>query len=419
AGTRQPGYNGDGIADTDAAQRFHTRVALHPAGNHFIADYGNNRVRRVDAVTRTISTLAGTGVLGFSGDGFSATAARLSGPIAVAVDAGGSVFVADLITQRVRGIDPVPWTITTVAGTGFAGWSGDGGPGTAAKVNDPYGLAVDTARNLYIADLLNQRVRRWDRATGNISTVAGTGLVPYNGDGIAATAANLTFPAGVALDAAGNLYVADYGNARVRRVDAGTGLISTIAGTGAAGYNGDTIAATAAQLDTPGGLALDGSASLFIADTGSHRVRHVDAETGRIATVAGTGVAGFNGDGLAATFAQLDAPDGLALNAGGNLLIADRGGNRLRRITAGTGILDTRAGTGTAGYAGDGNPAALARFSAPTDVAVDSAGAIFIADRDNHVVRRIDPTTGLMETVQGVLGYRGVGGNIYVAGYEQ
>ena len=261
-----------------------------------------------------IQTVAGTGVAGYNGDGIAATSAELNNPYGVAVDAQGDLFIADLQNNVVREVNAVTHLITTVAGTGVAGYNGDGIPATSAELDDPIAVAVDAKGDLFIADDSNSRVREVSAATGLISTVAGTGGFGYNGDGISATSAELNFPVAVAVDSAGNLYISDFENQRVREVSAATGLISTVAGTGVAGYNGDGIAATSAELNFPSGLAVDAAGDLFISDSHNNLVREVNAGTGLISTVAGTGTAGYNGDGIAATSAELNSPAGLAVD---------------------------------------------------------------------------------------------------------
>ena len=338
---------GDAGPATAARLSFPAGVTLDGAGNLFIADTRNHRVRRVDAATGVITTVAGTGEFGFGGDGGPATAARLWSPEDLALDGAGNLFFAEPRKHRVRRVDAATGVITTVAGTGEQGGSGDRDSATAALLGVPDSVALDGAGNLFIADHNNHRVRRVDAVTGVITTVAGTGPGAgpfesdseccFGGDGGPATEASFIYPSGVAVDEAGNLFIADYLNDRVRRVDAATGVITTVAGTGAVGigaggFGGDGGPATAAQLDGPSSVALDGAGHLFIADWGNQRVRRVDAATGIITTVAGTGERGFGGDGGPATAAQLDGPSGVALDGAGNLFIADQGARRIRRV---------------------------------------------------------------------------------------
>ncbi|HSP89611.1 MAG TPA: hypothetical protein VLN08_01830, partial [Vicinamibacterales bacterium] len=301
--------------------------------------------------------------------------------------------------------------ISTVAGTGAYEASGDGGPATAAGIHPPYGLALDAEGNLYIAAYGAHRIRKISAATGIITTVAGTGEVGASGDGGLATLAQLNAPVGVAIGPDGDLYISEVEGARVRRVDGATGIITTVAGTGVKGYNGDGIAATAAQLHSPWGVAVDGSGHLYIADNASHRIRKVDAASGLISTYAGDGVYSYYGDGGLATAAAIRHPLGIGLDATGNLYVADYGNSRIRTVTAATGIISTVAGNGSAGFAGDGGPATAASFSYPYDVQVDLAGNLYIADAQNYRIRYVSAATGLISTVagSGVQGYSGDG----------
>src|ERR1017187_2403392 len=303
-------------------------------------------------------TVAGNGSGGFGGDGGPATSAQLSGPAGVATDATGNLFVADWSNCRIRKVAS-SGIITTVAGTGACGFGGDGRLATAAYLHSPGGVAVDAVGNLFVADTYNNRIREVS-ASGIITTVAGGGA--YNGcggDGGPATAASLGFPNGVAVDAFGNLFIADTSNSRIRKVSAG-GIITTVAGTGTAGFSGDGGLAMAAQMSSPAGVLVDAAGNLFIADAGNQRIRKVSAG-GIITTVAGTGTAGFSGDGGPATDAQLSVPYGVAVDAFGNLFIADTGNQRIRTVSA-SAIIATIAGTGIQGSSGDGGPAIDSRL---------------------------------------------------------
>ncbi len=345
----------------------------------------------------TITTVAGTGLGGFNGDGIPATSARLANPVGVAVDSAGNLIIADTLNHRIRRVDATTGVITTVAGNGIQGFSGDGGPATSARLNDPIAVGVDSAGNLYIADTFNLRIRRVDAATGIITTVAGTGLSGFNGDGIPATSAHLDTPQGVALDGAGNLFIADTLVHRIRRVDAVTGIITTVAGTGLSGSSGDGGPATSARLGNPFGVAMDNTGNLFIGDVSTHRIRKVvpgangqitGANDEIITTVAGTSN-GFSGDGGPATSARLFGPHGVAVDSAGSLFIADRFNERIRRVDGTTGVITTVAGIGVAGFSGDGGPATSARLNGAFGVAVDGTGNLFIADLFNKRIRGV------------------------------
>jgi sugar lactone lactonase YvrE len=342
AGTGEPGYSGDNGPATQAQLKDPEGLALDAAGNLYIADAHNARVRKVSP-EGTITTVAGTGQRGFSGDGGKATDVQLHGPAFVVVDGAGNLFISDTANHRVRKVTP-DGIITTAAGSGpveeatnttgiprNGGFSGDNGPATDARLNFPFGLAVDAHGNLFIADSYNNRVRKVS-PDGVITTVAGNGSKRSSGDGGLATEAGMVPYGGLAVDAAGDLFIADNGNPydlttyRVRKVDAVTGIITSVAGTGAnGGFSGDGGPAISAMLDSPYGLAVDSKGNLFVSDWDNYRVRKVDAVTGVISTVAGIGRKPYAGDGGLATQTGLRGPMGLAVDAVGNLLVADSG----------------------------------------------------------------------------------------------
>lgn len=288
----------------------------------------------------------------------------------------------------------------TVAGTMDYDYSGDGGLATDASFRRPLGVAVDTNGDIFIADTSNNVVRKVDHSTGIITTIAGLyGTAGYNGDNIQATAASLWVPQAVAVDANRNLlFIADTGNGRIRRLDLSTGIISTVAGTDEQGYNGDNILATTAQLNNPGGIAVDGSGDLFIADTYNQRVRKVSA--GIITTVAGTGTYGFNGDGVA-TQARLAGPVNVVVDSGGHLFIADHYNNRVREVDLLAGTITTIAGNGNQGFSGDNYPAKEASLNWPCGVAIDNSGNLLIADGGNGRIRKVDGLTRTITTIAG------------------
>lgn len=335
------------------------------------------------AATNFIFSLAGTSVPGFAGDGSAAVDAQLSFPAGVAVAADGAIVVADQNNQRIRRIDP-SGVITTIAGTGTYGFAGDGGPATSANFKAPSSVAIAQNGDIYVADQSNNRVRRFAPG-GTITTVAGDGTAAYGGDGGPATAAQLNNPIGVALGPDGSLFIGDLGNNRVRRVSP-AGTITTVAGTGVRSSTGDGGPATAATLDNPNGLAVRTDGSVLVADQGGHRVRSF-TPGGTIKGFAGTGVAGTGGDGGPATAALLDTPASLALAADGSVLIGDALADRVRRVSK-AGVITTVAGGGPG--LGDGGPATSARLFAPYGLAVTGDGGFVIGDAAQHRVRYVD-----------------------------
>ena len=343
-----------------------------------------------------IVTAAGTGRGGYNGDGFLAVHKQLNYPLGVAADGQGHVYVADTHNHRVRKVNTATGEISTVAGTGQWGFSGDGGPAVNARLDRPHGVALDAAGNLYIADTWNHRIRRVD-PSGRIATVAGNGAAGLWGDGGRATDAPLHAPYNVAADAAGNLYIADTFNNCVRKVDA-SGRITAFAGVGASGpfnggFSGDGGRAVDAELNTPAGVALDAAGNVYIADTWNHRVRKVDP-SGGIATVAGSGATGFGRGGYAgddgpALSARLDAAAGVAADAAGNVYIADWNNQRIRKVDAASGKIAAVAGSGARGYGGDGGPPLRAAMNRPQVVALDGNGNLYIADSENNRIRRV------------------------------
>jgi sugar lactone lactonase YvrE len=392
-------YGGDGGPATSASLNLPGEIAFDTNGNLFIADSQNGRIRRVDASTGIITTVAGNGGFGFDGDGGPAAAATLNHPAGIAVDTNGNLFIADAYNNRVRRVDASTEIITTVAGNGQFSFAGDGGPAAAAALWFPIGVRVDARGNLFIADFYNNRVRRVDASTGIITTFAGNGQSSFSGDGGPATSAGMT-PVGVAIDASGNLVIADVTSDRIRRVDISTNIVSTVAGNGESCLCGDGGPADAASLCRPQGLTADGSGNLFAYDVNNGRVRRIDAATGDITTVAGGGnPADGLGDGGPATGAVLRG-SGLAADPRGNLFITDWGNFRVRRVDAATGIITTVAGSGgRGGNSGDGGPATLATLASPQDVALDRPGNLFVSA--GSVIRRVDAITKIILTVAG------------------
>jgi uncharacterized protein (TIGR03437 family) len=361
-------------------------IAVDSAGNLYIAD-GSDRIRKV--ANGVIATVVGNGFEGFSGDNGPAISAQLNAPGALAVDSAGNLFIADTWNNRIREVSN--GVITTVAGNGSLAFGGDNGPATGAQLTAA-GLAVDSAGNLYIADSYNSRIRKV--SNGVITTVVGNGTFAFGGDNGPATSAQLQAE-GVAVDSAGNLYV--IGGSRVRKVS--NGVITTVAG-GGFSLGGDNGPATSAQFNSPGALAVDSASGLYIAD--GYRVRKVS--NGVIATVAGNGTNGSSGDNGPATSAQLRAGS-LAVDSAGNLYIADTLNNRIRKVS--NGAITTVAGNGSPGFGGDNGPATSAQLYYPGGIVLDSAGSLYIADTYNSRIRKV--ANGVITTVagNGMQGFKG------------
>ncbi len=432
AGSGSVGFAGDGGSATATTTNTGPGVALYgpraiafdSAGNYYLADAGNGRIRKIDT-KGIITTVAGNGTLGFAGDGSAATAANLNQPSGVALDKQGNIYIADTSNGRIRKVSSAG-TISTVAGNGMVSYSGDGGPATGAQLNGPLGVAADNSGNLFIADSQNGVVRVVNKGAiasvgggtlviprsvatdaagnayvadaqdnrvrrvgtdGTVTTYAGNGTNGFGGDGGPAANAQLNSPAAVAVDGAGNLYIADLGNLRIRKVSA-NGNISTVAGNGSQGYSGDGGPAINASLNTPLGVAVDPSGNLYITDSASQVIREVTLD-GNIKTIAGTGEPGFTGDGGSAASAQLASPIGIAADPFGNIFFVD-GTTRIREINT-AGVIATVAGNGSFGYSGDGGMANLAQFSSPSAVWADAAGNLYVADTGNNAIRLLQP----------------------------
>ncbi len=362
-------------------------MAVDRGNDLFIADQANNRVRELNLSTGIITTIAGGGQNQPALGGL-ATAALVLQPEGVAIDTLGDLFISDWGASGINEVNLASGSISAAAGTGATSYGGDGALATAASLSDPSRMTLDSSGNLYVADLGNNRVRELNHASGLIATVAGNGLADLGTSPNLATAATLAGPQGMVVDAYGNIYFADTGNNVVREVNHVTGVITTIAGTGVAGYNGDSQPATAAELSSPEDVVLDSVGDLFISDSGNQRVREVVAQSGLIITVVGTGGLGFSGDGGAATAAKLEFPNGLAIDTAGDLFVADSGNNRIREVNAFTRIISTYAGGGSQTIP-DLYPATVAQLSKPAGIALDSSGDLFIADAGDGMVYEV------------------------------
>lgn len=356
------------------------------------ADAGSAEKTSLRGGKTVIATIAGNGIADFKGDGNSAMMASLNNPRAIAVDAKGNIYISDSTNNRVRKVDVATGRITTVAGNGTRDYSGDGGPATQAALAFPMGLAVDREGNLFIADARNHRIRRVDAKTGIITTVAGQGIRGWGGDNGPALSALLAYPTSVAVDEEGNLYIADSENGAIRRVDKKTGTISSLVGEGPPGAKADPSGTPTIRglFVAPVGLVYDGRGSLYVADAFLNRVKKVEIATHKVTIVAGKGVNQYCGDGGPAKEACLAQPAGVALDGASNLYIADAGNDRVRKVDLKSGTITTVAGTGQRGFSGDHGPATKANLGFPTGVAVDPKGRILIVEPNNNRVRAVE-----------------------------
>ncbi len=337
------------------------------------------------AQAQIITTVAGDGSGAYAGDGGPATAASIHNAYNITPDHSGNLLIADYANYCIRKVTPAG-IITTIAGNGTLGYSGDGGPATAAQLNCPACIAIDAAGNLYIADMMNSAIRKINTA-GIISTVAGNGARGYSGDGGPATAASICFVYNLIVDAAGNLYLPDEANSVVRKVSA-AGIITTIAGCGVDGNDGDGGQATAAKLSEPWSVALDATGNLFIADLNAEVIRKV-TPAGVISTIAGNGVEGYSGDGGPATAAAISNPTCIITDRAGNVYIDDYNNSRIRKVTP-AGVITTVVGTGVAGFSGDGGAATDCQLDFPTGIAFDASENMYISDLINERVRKVN-----------------------------
>lgn len=348
------------------------------------------RAKEAAATALVIKNVAGDSEEGFSGDGEHATEARLRSPRGITVDARGNLYIADSGNNVVRKVDALTGIITTIAGTGERGFCGDEGPAIGACLSFPRSLAFDGDGNLYIADTGNARIRRVDAVTGIITTVAGTGIKGFGGDGGPALKAVLSVPSSVAVDPGGNIYIADSQNSRIRKVERGKGTMTTVNGHPVFGNNGsETRLQGSRVLGNPVGIAIDKKGHMYIADSALNQVKKVEIATERTTVVAGNGANDFGGDGGPAPQASLASPSAVALDQEGNLYIADSGNNRIRRVDAVTGIITTVAGPSVSDSFGGRGPAIAVALEFPAGIAIDHRGQIFVVEPTNNRVRKI------------------------------
>jgi hypothetical protein len=416
AGDKYATALGDYGPATEARLSKPTGVFVEPSGDFYIADSDQHRIRKVDAASQNITTVAGDGIGGYGGDGGPATDASIQNPKSLWVDENHNILIADTENHRIRKVGGSSEDIYTVAGNGSADYGGDDGLAIDASLKKPYGVCVyefPAPTYLYIADPSNYQIRKVDLKEGFLTRAAGTIWSGYNGDNQPATWARLNYPFGAHADASGNLYIADTYNHRIRKVNAKTGIITTVVGTGSKGFSGDGGPATSARLRYPFSIYVDSAGNIYIADTYNYRIRKVDAQTQIITTVVGTGAAKFRGDGGLATDASIMKSYDVAVDKEGNIYIAESHSHCIRKVDVTTGIIDTVVGQGTnAGFSGDGGLATDARLNTPTGVYVDASGNIFVSDTKNDVIRKVDATTQIINTVagNGSDGFSGDGG---------
>lgn len=335
-----------------------------------------------------VVTIAGTGVSGLEPGEQIARKTPVGEPYGIAKGPDGALYICEIATHVVRRLDEATGKISVVAGTGNAGYSGDGGPATGARLNEPYEVRFDTAGNMFFVEMKNNIVRRVDARSGVISTVAGTGESGFSGDGGPATEAKLNRPHSITLDGQGNLYICDIGNHRIRVVNLESGIIETFGGTGARKPTPDGAALKGTPLNGPRALDFDGRHSLYLALREGNAVYRIDLQKKTLHHLAGTGKKGFTGNGGPAKLATLSGPKGIAIGPGGDVYLADTESHSIRVIRAGTGTLDVLVGDGQRGDGPDGDPLKC-RTARPHGVYVDAAGSVYIGDSEAHKVRRL------------------------------
>lgn len=386
-------FAGDG-GPASAAEIFQPRyLNFDKTGNLLFADIGNNRVREI-SFADTVNTLAGDGMPGYNGDNINALTSQLSNPTNLVSDNSGDIFFSDNGNNMVREVDASTGNILKIAGTGKAGYSGDGGPAGKAQLSGPCGIALNDSGDIIFADEYNERIRKINHSSNMISTIAGNGAAGYAGNGGIATSAELFYPVDIAIDSIGEIYIADMVNDRIREVNK-FGKMKLTAGNGynsnnwGGGFSGDGGSAIVAELNQPQSVALDKSNNLYIADTWNYRVRKVNLSTGIITTIAGNGSWGYNGDGGPATAAEISPPTCVRLDAYGNLYIADFYNNAIREVSVWDSTITTVVGTGTQNFSGDGGPAIQAELDLPHGICFDRPGNMYVADYGNNRIRKI------------------------------
>ncbi len=418
------GFGGDGGPATAAYFNNPIAIAIDSANNLYISDYSNNRIRKVMAGSGIINTIAGSDSIHYTHDSIAADTGRINGPAGLALDKKGNVYFVDQNNCRIRMLDTTNHIIYTLSG-GNAGFSGDGGPAPKARFWYPIGIALDSLGNIYIGDTYDNRIREITRTNDTINTVCGNGWSAFAGDGGPAATAEVYQPRYLSFDKRGNLFFGDIGNNRVREIN-NSDTINTISGDGMPGYNGNNIAALSSQLSNPTNIVSDDSGNIYVSDNGNNMIRKVDAASGKILKIAGTGRGGYGGDGGPAGKALLSGPLGMAINDSGDIVFADEYNERIRKISHSTNTITTIAGNGSAGYAGNGGEATSAKLFYPADIAIDSKGDIYIADMINDRIREVN-TFGIMKLTAGNGynsnnwggGFSGDGGSAIIAELDQ
>lgn len=377
-------------------------IVFDNLGNLYIADTQNNRIRKVDASSGKISTVAGTGKETVSRDGIPATESNLGYPRSIALDSGGNLYIAGTSDFRIRLVDKQTGIISTIAGTDVPGYNGDNISAKVAQVGFPTWLALDHQDNLYFCDQSNRRIRRIEKKTGLISTVIGDGNFELNPNGTHLNQVKIGDIYGLGFDKLGNLYFSEANY--IRKIDKTTTILSQISGNGFHGFGGDGGHSSKSQISFPGKPVFDSLGNLFFSDGLNSRIRRIDASTGVITTIAGTGVAGYSGDGGPATLAKLQAISSLAFDPFGNLYLTESFSHRIRKIDHKTGIISTVVGTGKRRFTGDGISAKESALNRPVAIAFDREDNLYIAEQGNHQIRKVDKATGLISTVAGIGG---------------